>query len=235
VTRHASANGFHVERRFGWDTHGLPVEHEIDKKLGITGREDVMKMGIDKYNAECRSIVMRYSSEWRATVERMGRWIDFDNDYKTLNLEFMESVWWAFSELFKKGMVYRGLRVMPYSTGCTTPLSNFEAGLDFRDVSDPASELFRLFGCGLVSDTIQLRSPSHWSMTPRPAFLPGRPHRGRCPAISASACIPISTISRFMTPSLDATLFSTKTSSTPFTKILRRPNSRKSGNSRALI
>ncbi|KAG8716690.1 isoleucine--tRNA ligase [Ceratobasidium sp. 395] len=138
VTRHAHASGFHVERRFGWDTHGLPVEHEIDKKLGITGREDVLAMGIDKYNAECRAIVMRYAGEWRATVERMGRWIDFDNDYKTLNLGFMESCWWAFGELFKKGMVYRGLRVMPYSTGCTTPLSNFEAGLDYRDVSDPA-------------------------------------------------------------------------------------------------
>ncbi|KAF5370732.1 hypothetical protein D9758_001934 [Tetrapyrgos nigripes] len=138
VTRHAHVSGYHVTRRFGWDTHGLPVEHEIDKRLGITGKEDVMAMGIDKYNAECRKIVMRYASEWKATVERMGRWIDFDNDYKTLNLSFMESVWWAFSELFKKGMVYRGLRVMPYSTGCTTPLSNFEAGLDYRDVSDPA-------------------------------------------------------------------------------------------------
>ncbi|KAI0790616.1 isoleucine-tRNA ligase [Abortiporus biennis] len=138
VTRHAHVSGFHVTRRFGWDTHGLPVEHEIDKKLGITSSEDVHKMGIDKYNAECRAIVMRYSSEWRATVERMGRWIDFDNDYKTLNLSFMESVWWAFSELHKKGMVYRGHRVMPYSTGLLTPLSNFEAGLDYRDVNDPA-------------------------------------------------------------------------------------------------
>lgn len=138
VTRHAHVSGYHVSRRFGWDTHGLPVEHEIDKRLGITGKEDVMKMGIDKYNEECRKIVMRYSSEWRQTVERMGRWIDFDNDYKTLNLPFMESVWWAFSELFKKGMVYRGLRVMPYSTGCTTPLSNFEAGQAYQDVNDPA-------------------------------------------------------------------------------------------------
>ncbi|KAJ7287792.1 hypothetical protein C8J57DRAFT_1284938 [Mycena rebaudengoi] len=138
VTRHAHVSGYHVSRRFGWDTHGLPVEHEIDKKLGITGKVDVMKLGLANYNAECRSIVMRYSGEWRKTVERMGRWIDFDNDYKTLNLSFMESVWWAFSELFKKGMVYRGLRVLPYSTGCTTPVSNFESGLDFRDVSDPA-------------------------------------------------------------------------------------------------
>ncbi|CAK5265789.1 unnamed protein product [Mycena citricolor] len=138
VTRHAHVSGHHVTRRFGWDTHGLPVEHEIDKKFNITGKADVMKMGIDRYNAECRSIVMRYSSEWRKTVVRMGRWIDFDNDYKTLNTSFMESVWWAFSELFKKGLVYRGLRVLPYSTGLTTPVSNFEANLDFRDVSDPA-------------------------------------------------------------------------------------------------
>ncbi|TIB77904.1 hypothetical protein E3Q23_01038 [Wallemia mellicola] len=138
VTRHASSSGFHVPRRFGWDCHGLPVEHEIDKKLGITGREDVLNMGIDKYNEECRAIVMRYSSEWRSTVERMGRWIDFENDYKTLNTSFMESVWWAFGELFKKDLVYRGLRVMPYSTACTTPLSNFEAGQAYKDVSDPA-------------------------------------------------------------------------------------------------
>ncbi|KAF8325151.1 tRNA synthetases class I-domain-containing protein [Cantharellus anzutake] len=138
VTRHASASGYYVERRFGWDTHGLPVEHEIDKKLGIKGKEDVMAMGIPKYNAECRAIVMRYASEWKQTVERMGRWIDFENDYKTLNTSFMESVWWVFGELFDKGLVYRGLRVMPYSTGCTTPLSNFEAGQDYRDVSDPA-------------------------------------------------------------------------------------------------
>jgi isoleucyl-tRNA synthetase len=122
----------------------VPVEHEIDKKLGITSRADVLAMGIDKYNAECRAIVMRYSSEWRATVERMGRWIDFDNDYKTLNLSFMESVWWAFNQLFEKGLVYRGLKVMPYSTGLLTPLSNFEAGQNYKEVNDPAG------GCSLL-------------------------------------------------------------------------------------
>ncbi|GAA5879032.1 hypothetical protein JCM3774_004476 [Rhodotorula dairenensis] len=138
VTRFAHSNGFYVERRFGWDTHGLPVEHEIDKKLGITSKADVMAMGIDKYNAECRAIVMRYSSEWRKTVERLGRWIDFDNDYKTLNPSFMETVWWVFGQLWKKDLVYRGLKVMPYTTGCTTPLSNFEAGQAYKDVQDPA-------------------------------------------------------------------------------------------------
>lgn len=145
VTRHASSSGFHVERRFGWDTHGLPVEHEIDKRLNIKGKDDVAKLGIDKYNAECRAIVMRYASQWRLTVERIGRWIDFDNDYKTLNTSFMESVWWVFGELFKKGLVYQGVRVMPYTTGLTTPLSNFEAGLDYRDVNDPAGQCRCLF------------------------------------------------------------------------------------------
>lgn len=81
---------------------------------------------------------MRYSNEWRKIVGRMGRWIDFDNDYKTMNKDFMESVWWVFSELYKKGLVYRGFKVMPYSTACTTPLSNFEANLNYKDVSDPA-------------------------------------------------------------------------------------------------
>lgn len=111
VTRYATTTGHYVERRFGWDTHGLPVEYEIDKKLGITGRSDVLKMGIDKYNEECRSIVMRYSKEWERTVERMGRWIDFENDYKTLNPTFMESVWWVFKQLWDKGQVYRSFKV----------------------------------------------------------------------------------------------------------------------------
>eukprot|EP00116_Pleurobrachia_bachei_P002236 sb/3462498/ len=143
-------NGFHVDRRFGWDCHGLPVEHEIDKRLNITGPQDVAAMGIDKYNAECRSIVMRYAGEWESTVKRLGRWIDFKNvrisqnvtsivkDYKTLYPWFMESVWWVWSQLFAKGLVYRGYKVMPYSTACATPLSNFEVNLNYQDVTDPA-------------------------------------------------------------------------------------------------
>lgn len=89
-------NGKFVDRRFGWDCHGLPVEYEIDKQFNIRYKEDYEKMGIKQYNAHCRSIVMRYSKEWEATVKRMGRWIDFERDYKTLDLNFMESVWWVF-------------------------------------------------------------------------------------------------------------------------------------------
>ncbi|KAL3080009.1 hypothetical protein niasHT_034567 [Heterodera trifolii] len=138
VTRWAHQSGFYVERRFGWDTHGLPVEYEVDKIEGIKGPDDVLKMGIAVYNSKCRSIVMRYAQEWQQTVERMGRWIDFDNDYKTLYPWFMESVWWVFSQLFKKGLVYRGVKVMPFSVGCSTPLSNFEAGQNYKDVVDPS-------------------------------------------------------------------------------------------------
>ncbi|CAN5966669.1 unnamed protein product [Sphagnum jensenii] len=138
VTRFQSATGHHVTRRFGWDCHGLPVEFEIDMKLNIKTKQDVLDLGIAKYNDECRSIVMRYSKEWEKTVTRMGRWIDFQNDYKTLDPEFMESVWWVFKQLHLKGLVYKGLKVMPYSTGCKTELSNFEAGLNYKDVSDPA-------------------------------------------------------------------------------------------------
>ncbi|KAF2884395.1 hypothetical protein ILUMI_21774 [Ignelater luminosus] len=138
VTRYAHQQGFHVERRFGWDCHGLPVEFEIDKTLGIKGPEDVAKMGISKYNSECRKIVTRYVKEWETIVGRMGRWIDFKNDYKTLYPWYMESIWWVFKQLYLKGLVYQGNKVMPYSTACNTPLSNFESGQNYKDVVDPA-------------------------------------------------------------------------------------------------
>nr|GEU33914.1 isoleucine--tRNA ligase, cytoplasmic-like [Tanacetum cinerariifolium] len=111
VTRYQTATGHHVTRRFGWDCHGLPVEHEIDKKLEVTRREDVLNMGIDVYNEECRSIVTRYVGEWKKVITRCGRWIDFDNGYKTMDLKFMETVWWVFAELHKKGLVYKGFKV----------------------------------------------------------------------------------------------------------------------------
>eukprot|EP01080_Neovahlkampfia_damariscottae_P009091 gene9091-1186_t len=144
VTRYAHQTGHYVERRFGWDCHGLPIEFEIEKLLKEQGaikdmtKEEILKFGIGNYNEECRGIVMRYASEWRKTVTRMGRWIDFDNDYKTMNVEYMESVWWVFKQLFDKDLVYRGFKVMPYSCACTTPLSNFEANSNYKNVSDPA-------------------------------------------------------------------------------------------------
>lgn len=137
VTRYAHQTGHFVERRFGWDCHGLPIEFEIEKVLGIKTKSDVLNFGIANYNNECRKIVMRFANEWEVIVERMGRWIDFKNDYKTMNLTFMESVWWVFKQLFDKNLVYRGFKVMPYSTGCTTALSNFEANSNYKDANDP--------------------------------------------------------------------------------------------------
>ena len=130
--------GRRVHFRPGWDCHGLPIEHEIDKLHKINSKEDVLKMGIDTYNKECRSIVMRFSKEWEVTVKRCGRWIDFENDYKTMNTSFMESEWWVFKTLHEKGLVYRGFKVMPYSCACNTPLSNFEVQQNYKDVNDPA-------------------------------------------------------------------------------------------------
>lgn len=138
VTRYAHQTGHHVARRFGWDTHGLPVEYAVDKILGIKSSADVDKMGIAAYNKECRGIVLKYCKEWETIVTRMGRWIDFEHGYRTYEPWYMESEWYVFQQLYKKGLIYKGFRVMPYSTACTTPLSNFEAGLNYKDVPDPA-------------------------------------------------------------------------------------------------
>ena len=131
IPRYKTMQGYRVERRFGWDCHGLPVEYEIEQTLGLKGRPDIEEFGVGNFNEECRKIVLRYAGEWRETVERMARWIDFDNDYKTMDLTFMESVWWVFDQLWNKGFIYEGVKVMPYSWRVSTPLSNFEANLNY--------------------------------------------------------------------------------------------------------
>ena len=147
VPRYWTMKGRYVERRFGWDCHGVPVEYEIDKKLGMHAVDAVKKLGVKGYNDECRGIVSRYSVQWKTIVSRMGRWVDFDNDYKTMHTSFMESVWWVFKELWRKGLIYRGRRVLPFSTELGTVLSNFEAGMNYREVQDPAvTVLFELEG-----------------------------------------------------------------------------------------
>jgi isoleucyl-tRNA synthetase len=145
VPRYWTMKGRFVERRFGWDCHGLPIEHEIDKKLGMSSQDAVKELGISGYNDECRSIVQRYTSEWEKTITRIGRWVDFENDYKTMDTDFMESVWWVFKELWDKDLIYQGTRVVPFSTALGTVLSNFEAGQNYQDVQDPAvTVLFKL-------------------------------------------------------------------------------------------
>ena len=145
VPRYWTMKGRHVLRRFGWDCHGLPIEQEIDKTLGISAQEAVQKMGVAGYNAECRAIVERYVAEWRKTITRLGRWVDFDDDYKTMDIWYMESVWWVVKQLWDKGLIYQGMKVMPVSTALETVLANFEAGQNYIDVQDPAiTVLFKL-------------------------------------------------------------------------------------------
>jgi isoleucyl-tRNA synthetase len=138
VPRYKTMKGYRVPRRFGWDCHGLPVENEIEKAKELSGAGAIESFGIAKFNEECRSIVLRYTSEWKKTVERMGRWVDFKNTYRTMDMSFMESVWWAFDQLWKQGLVYEGFKVMPFSIKLGTPLSNFEANLNYQDVDDPS-------------------------------------------------------------------------------------------------
>tara|TARA_R110002110_G_scaffold301156_1_gene515111 strand:+ start:77182 stop:80334 length:3153 start_codon:yes stop_codon:yes gene_type:complete len=145
IPRYYTMKGFYVQRRFGWDCHGLPIEHEIDKALGMSSQQAVEKLGIKGYNDECRGIVQRYTAEWEKTITRIGRWVDFEHDYKTMDPEFMESVWWVIKQLWEKELIYQGVKVVPFSTALGTVLSNFEAGSNYQDVQDPAvTVLFRL-------------------------------------------------------------------------------------------
>ncbi len=140
IPRYQTMRGKKVERRFGWDCHGLPVEMSSEKELGISGRQQIQEYGIQKFNEYCGTSVLRYTKEWEQYVTRQARWVSFDHDYKTMDISYMESVIWAFKQLWDKGLVYEGFRVMPYSWACETPLSNFEIRMDnaYRAVQDPA-------------------------------------------------------------------------------------------------
>ena len=124
--RYHTMKGEKTERKFGWDTHGLPVEMEVEKQLGVSGQSAIKEYGIDKFNDACRESVMKYSGDWKEYVSRQARWVDFSGGYKTMDVNYMESVIWAFKQLYTKGLVYEDMRVMPYSWKCQTPLSNFE-------------------------------------------------------------------------------------------------------------
>ncbi|MEU4220010.1 isoleucine--tRNA ligase [Actinoplanes sp. NPDC026623] len=140
VPRYQTMRGRRVERRFGWDTHGLPAEVEAEKQLGITTKAQILELGVDKFNAACRDSVLAYTKDWERYVTRQARWVDFGNDYKTLDPDYMESVMWAFKTLHDKGLVYEGFRVLAYCFRCETPLSNTETRMDdvYRDRTDPA-------------------------------------------------------------------------------------------------
>ncbi len=138
IPRYQAMRGQYVERRFGWDCHGLPVEYEMEQELKISGKRDIEELGVDVFNEKCRNIVLRYTREWRQIVTRMGRWVDFDNDYKTMDLPYMESIWWVFKALWEKDLIYEGKKILPYCPRCATPLSNFETNQGYEETQDPA-------------------------------------------------------------------------------------------------
>lgn len=147
VPRYQTMRGRRVERRFGWDCHGLPAELETEKELGISGRAAIMQHGVEAFNNACRQSVLKYANEWEYYVGRQARWVDFSHDYKTMDVAYMESVMWAFKQLYEKGLLYEGYRVMPYSWAVESPVSNFETRLDnsYRKRQDPSlTVLFEL-------------------------------------------------------------------------------------------
>jgi isoleucyl-tRNA synthetase len=140
VPRYQTMRGRYVRRRWGWDCHGLPIEELVERKLGISGKKEIEKIGIQKFNEMCRSLVLQYVEEWGKMVRRIARWVEFENSYKTMDTSYMESVWWAFKQVWKKGLVYEGRKVLLYCPRCETPVSNFEVAMDqsYRDVEETA-------------------------------------------------------------------------------------------------
>ena len=171
VPRYQTMRGRYVERRFGWDTHGLPIEALAQDALGVAGAPEIKALGVDKFNEQCRSMVLKYVNEWEKTVTRMGRWVDFRNDYKTMNPEFMETIWWVFKQLWNQGRVYKSHRIMPYSWKLSTPLSNFEAGNNYKDVQDPTVTC-RVRATSVASEELRVKSEGSevyfliWTTTP---------------------------------------------------------------------
>ena len=175
VPRYQTMRGRRVERRFGWDCHGLPAEVEAERQLGITHKSEIERMGVAEFNAACRASVLRYTREWREYVTRQARWVDFDNDYKTLDLDYMESVLWAFKTLWDKGLIYQGFRVLWYCWRCETPLSNTETKMDdvYRNRQDPAVTVGLRLDSGelaLVWTTTPWTLPSNLAVAVHPAL-----------------------------------------------------------------
>jgi isoleucyl-tRNA synthetase len=168
VPRYRTMRGYKVERRFGWDTHGLPAELEVQRQLGITDKSQIEEMGIEKFNDACRTSVFKYADEWRSYVTRQARWVDFDNDYKTLDLGFMESAIWAFKQLWDKGLAYEGNRVLPYCWNDETPLSSHELRMDddvYQNRQDPALTVgFRITDGELADSYLLVWTTTPWTL-----------------------------------------------------------------------
>jgi isoleucyl-tRNA synthetase len=174
LPRYMTMRGKKVERRFGWDCHGLPVENLIEKELGLNSKTDIEKYGAAAFNEACRDSVLRYTAEWRRVITRLGRWVDFDNDYKTMDGDYMESIWWVVKSLWDKGLLYEGYYILPYCPRCSTVLSNHELNLGgYRDVHDPAVTIrFAATGLAPASPAAADSSVAALLATPeRPSYI----------------------------------------------------------------
>src|SRR3989344_6615146 len=137
IPRYKTMQGYHVRRRWGWDTHGLPIENMIEKELGFKSKKDIEEIGVEKFNEACRAKVLEYANEWKKYVDRIGRWVDFDDAYMTMDATYIESVWWALKEIYNKGLLYEGRKVLLYCPHCETPLAKAEIAMDqsYKDIT----------------------------------------------------------------------------------------------------
>lgn len=174
VTRYWTMKGYYVPRTNGWDCHGLPVEYEIEKELGLSGRKDIVDYGVEKFNDKCRESVFRYTKEWEELLKRVGRWVDFGSSYATLDNNYMESIWWVFKQIWDKKMVYSGFKSMHVCPRCETPLSNFEVSQGYKDVTDlSVTAKFKLSADALKAIGAKEKNIYILAWTTTPWTLPG--------------------------------------------------------------
>ncbi len=163
--RHRAMSGFHVTRKAGWDTHGLPVEIEVEKQLGISGKQDIERIGVEKFNALCKESVFRYGEEWKLLSERIGYWLDYDDPYITYTNDYVESVWWALKSLFDNGLLYRGHKILPYCPRCGTALSSHEVAQGYKTVKDPSAYVaLTLEGASVPPRRILVWTTTPWTL-----------------------------------------------------------------------
>jgi isoleucyl-tRNA synthetase len=173
IPRYQTMKGRFVRRRWGWDCHGLPIEELVERHLGISGKKQIEEIGIEKFNRICREKVLEFAEEWGKMVRRIARWIDFDNSYKTMDRDYMESVWWAFKQIYDKGLIYEGRKVLMYCPRCETPVSNFEVAMDnsYQDVTEEA--VFVKFKVKAAQNLNLTRNTYFLAWTTTPWTLPG--------------------------------------------------------------
>ena len=176
VGRYKTMQGFYVRRRWGWDCHGLPIENIVEKNLKISGKKQIEEVGVERFNKVCRDNVLQFVSDWKKTVHRMGRWVDFDSAYKTMDTSYMESVWWGLKQTWDKGLIYEDRKVLLYCSRCETPLSNFEVAMDnsYKDVTEESVFVkFKLLPKQRIVDFITDENTFALAWTTTPWTLPG--------------------------------------------------------------